>query len=388
MAATGSVCGSSCTASSAMRAPAAPPLVWLAQQFRAAPSAEGVAALSRALDATRAQLRALGALPPAQGGERGGSRAAGVGDWRAGFGLEASDGVRPTPAGVVGGRSSLACVGFDTHWSGRAMHGIFFEHGLGADPAHCRVLGEGACDEAALLQVALGQWDAQLQPVPFHRQRHADVVLLNHEVRPRMLGEPEVLGSDLAERLRQRGFRGTVCIVTSLNREAIARVRELPGVDMAWPKGALHADMAAGVLRAVEAKRQLVRSELACFLRDALQATNSAAALQGQSGGSDEAHRTLADLRNAAARSGVPAVVEACDGVSSTMLRSVCASQRVQQVAALAAVSAAARTTVEGIIGTVTDLPADLALVQLAQLVMGSAAAGEHGVQEGSAAPP
>ena len=225
------------------------------------------------------------------------------------------------------------------------------------------------------MEVALGQLDAQLRPVPLHEQRHADVVLLNHEVRLRALGssrEPELLGSDIAERLLQRGSRGTVCISTSLNQEAIARLRELPGVDKAWPKSALHADVAADVLRAVDDKRRLVHSELCRFLRSALGVTNSVAALLGQSGGAEEALRALADLRSAAAHFGTEVVTAACDTAGPTLrLGGLRASHRARQVTALAAISAAARAAVGSAIGTVDELPANLALVQLAQLVVG-----------------
>eukprot|EP00966_Prymnesium_polylepis_P162985 3766465-Prymnesium_polylepis.1 len=117
------------------------------------------------------------------------------------------------------------------------MHDMFFEHCLGADMSRSLSLGQDARDEDAFVDVALGHVDADLQPVPVDEQRHADVVLLNQYIRipgPRLGGwDPGLLGSDVAEQLDARAFRGVVCIVTSLNPAAIAHVRTLPGVDLA-----------------------------------------------------------------------------------------------------------------------------------------------------------
>ena len=195
----------------------APSLVWLARRFQAAPTAEGVAALSQALVATRAQLRAVGALPPDREGR-----------------LPAME---PAVRGLVSEQSSLVCVGLDSQWSSRVMHTMFFEQCLGADMSRSRSMGEDARDEDALVDVALGHLDADLQPVPGEQQRHVNAVLRNQYIRfpgPWQGGwDRRLLGSDLAEQLDARAFHGVVCIVTSLNPAALAHVRTLPGVDLA-----------------------------------------------------------------------------------------------------------------------------------------------------------
>jgi len=338
----------------------APALVWLAQQFQAAPSVQGIASLSHALVATRAQLQAVGVLPP----DLGSGNASTTNTEEMGIGATCHSTVE---------HSGLACLGLDSHWSGRAMQTMFFEQCLGADMSRSLSMGEGARDEDMFMEVALGRLDGDLQPVPMGEQHHVDVVVVNQYIRnpgPQLGGwDHGRVGSDLAEQLDARGFRGVFCVITALNPEALADVRTLPGVDIALPKSMPHADMAARVLEAVEAKHLRVQTVLSGFLRGALEATNAIADLQ-QSGGTDasEALRELAGLRNAADRLDIPAVTAACDAMRSTLEHSG-QCDRSQQIAALAAVSAAARAAVEVAIGTVNinELPADLALIQLAR---------------------
>ena len=341
----------------------APALVWLAQQFQAAPSVQGIASLSHTLIATRAQLQAVGVLPPPDHGSGNSSTT-----------YTDEMGIGATCQSTVE-HSGLVCLGLDSHWSGRAMQTMFFEQCLGADMSRSLSMGEGARDEDMFMEVALGRLDGDLQPVPVGEQHHVDVVVVNQYIctpGPQLEGwDHGRLGSDLAEQLDARAFRGVVCVITALNPEALADVRTVPGVDIALPKSTPHADIAARVLEAVEAKHLRVQTVLSGFLRGALEATNAIADLQ-QSGGTDasEALRELAGLRNAADRSDIPAVTAACDAMRSTLEHSgQCDSSRSQQIAALAAVSAAARAAVEVAIGTVNinELPADLALIQLAR---------------------
>ena len=187
------------------------------------------------------------------------------------------------------------------------MQTMFFEQCLGADMSRSLSMGEGARDEDMFMEVALGRLDGDLQPVPVGEQHHVDVVVVNQYIRtpgPQLEGWVHGrLGSDLAEQLDARGFRGAFCVITALNPEALAEVRTLPGVDIALPKSTPHADMAARVLEAVEAKHLRVQTVLSGFLRGALEATTAIADLQ-QSGGTDasEALRELAGLHRAVRR--------------------------------------------------------------------------------------
>ena len=360
----------------------APALVWLAQQFRVAPSMHGITALSHALAATRVQLQAISVLPPAQEDED--ADAAGFTDlreWWPSADLDVHTSMVENAELGARERSSLTCVGLDSHWSGRSMQAMFFEHGLGADPSRCCVVDDGVRDTEAVIQVVLGRLDAQFQPVPLHKQRHADVVLLNQVQAIRLFmpdggGPPdiEVLGNGIAAQLQQQGYRGTVCILTSLAREGIAHLRTLPGIDVVQSKGALHANMAAQVLEVVEIKQRQARNELGIFMHRVRGVTNAVAELQQQGGGTDtsEVLCTLNDLMSTAAHVDIPAVSAACDAMLSTLQSSGDRdSSHGQKVIALAAVSVSAHAAVETAVGTVdsTELPADLALIQLAQLV-------------------
>ena len=342
----------------------APALVWLARQFQAAPSVQGIASLSHTLVATRAQLQAVGVLPPPDHDSGNSSTT-----------YTEEMGIGATTCHSTVEHSGLVCLGLDSHWSGRAMQTMFFEECLGADMSRSLSMGEGARDEEMFMEVALGRLDGDLQPVPVGEQHHVDVVVVNQYIRnpgPQLEGwDHGRLGSDLAEQLDARGFRGVFCLITALNPEALADVHTLPGVDIALPKSTPHADMAARVLKAVEAKHLWLQTVLNGFLRGALEATNVIADLQ-QLGGSSfpEALRKLSGLRNAADRLDISAVTAACDAMRSTLEHSgQCDSSRSQQIAALAAVSAAARAAVEVAIDTVNikELPADLALIQLAR---------------------
>jgi hypothetical protein len=263
--------------------------VWHAQRFQAAPTAEGVAVLSQTLVATRAELRRVGALPPDQ----------------------EYDPLATVPAArrAVTEQSGLVCVGLDGHWSGRAMHTMFFEQCLGADMSRSRSMGQDAHDEEAFVDVALGRLDVDLRPVPADEQRHVDAVLLNQHIRfagsQHGVWDRGLRGSDLAEELYVQAFRGVVCIVTSLNPAALAHVRTLPGVDLALSKGTPHSEIASRLQEAIEANHEAVRARLSDFLRKALRTTNAIAALLQQ--GTDgvniaEARQLVTELAEAARR--------------------------------------------------------------------------------------
>lgn len=136
-----------------------------------------------------------------------------------------------TAAGSISGKeavlSHLVCVGLDDHNLFRSMQANIFAE-LGADVAI--VLGGTREEQLALVGVALGQLNCQRQPVPPPQQRAADLVILDQNV------AVDVIGSALAVELRERGFRGVICIVSGDSDESLVSLNALPAVDLACGK--------------------------------------------------------------------------------------------------------------------------------------------------------
>ena len=142
-------------------------------------------------------------------------------------------------------------------------------------------------------------------------------------------------------------------------------------VDLALSKSTPHSEMASWLQEAMEVKGGAVWARLSDFRREALHATNAAAALAHQ--GTDiadvaEARRLVTGLTEAARRECFEAVASACNTIR-VMPRGGWRSFS-RCVTALAAISVAARAAVEHVIGAVDgEVPADLAIIHLAQLV-------------------
>jgi len=323
----------------------APALAWHARRFGQAPAAEGAARMRRALEEARAQLRAVGALP-------------------AGGGEPEADPAAPAAAGASPPRGGdLVCLGLDANWSGRATHALVFEHCLGADMARSRSLGGRAGDADAFVDAALGRLDAGLRPVEGGARRHADVVLLSQRLAaPAALGAAPT-GGDVAARLARLGFRGVVCLLTALDGAALEAARSLPGVDLVLSKGAPRGEMGARLRVAMGAKRAEARARLLAFRREARRATNAAAQLLQQGGDGPTARRPALELAPLARRADAGRAADLCESLRA-------APRGVAHCAAvLAAVSAAAAEAFEAAVGAAEgELPADLALVLLAQL--------------------
>ena len=92
----------------------------------------------------------------------------------------------------------------------------------------------------------MGALDAKLQPVRPSEQRQADVAIVDH--RMQWFDEKPVddeaaaakglrLGTDLARKLQEAGFRGVVCLYTAESGEEAAELARMPGVDAVYEKG-------------------------------------------------------------------------------------------------------------------------------------------------------
>jgi len=128
----------------------------------------------------------------------------------------------------------LRCVGIDDEDLPRMIHNILFSHYLNADPCS-RSVGKTNEERAAFVDIVMGVRNADLsytegESVP------ADVAILDQNIAE--LDEPPILGSLLCAQLRSVGFRGVTCILTGAPSAQIAQLRKLPGVDLAFDKGA------------------------------------------------------------------------------------------------------------------------------------------------------
>jgi len=149
----------------------------------------------------------------------------------------------------------LVCVGIDDCQSLQQVHKCLFEQILKADMGRCVVGGSTAEQQDAFVDVALGRLDSRHQNVPFKHQRHADIAVLDQNIR--LDDEVRVLGTELATRLKQNNFQGVCAILTgsSVHSEHFNSLRSMPGVDLVLEKGMPLPDVARELRRALAAKR-------------------------------------------------------------------------------------------------------------------------------------
>ena len=62
------------------------------------------------------------------------------------------------------------------------------------------------------------------------------------------------MGTDLCQQLHERGFRGVTCVLSGSDEEVIEQISSLPGVDMAFEKGASLKTIAACIRNKLQAK--------------------------------------------------------------------------------------------------------------------------------------
>lgn len=128
----------------------------------------------------------------------------------------------------------LRCIGIDDEDLPRLVHKILISHFLDADEESCSI-GRTREEQAAFVDVAMGVRNPDLsytQGEPIQ----ADVVLLDENIDER--ADPPVMGSLLCAELRMCGFRGITVVLSGAPSDQIAKLRALPGVDLAYDKGA------------------------------------------------------------------------------------------------------------------------------------------------------
>ena len=100
----------------------------------------------------------------------------------------------------------------------REMQLVIMEDALHADMERSISVGETRDEQDGFVDLALGRVDVRGQPVPLEKQRPADIVLLDYNVRETLLG------SEVASRLRQEGFGGVVCLLTGSSEAELSRL--------------------------------------------------------------------------------------------------------------------------------------------------------------------
>mmetsp|Transcript_26552 Transcript_26552/g.86827 ORF Transcript_26552/g.86827 Transcript_26552/m.86827 type:complete len:1308 (+) Transcript_26552:50-3973(+) len=127
---------------------------------------------------------------------------------------------------------------------------------LGADAQRSKAIGGTKEEQVGFISFALGLVDASLHDLPPpHRQ--ADVVLIDENLA--LDGDVHLSGSYVLARLREQGYVGVACLASSCDREQLARLMAVPGVDLVSPKPFHASALAAALLKAHEVK-QLVTS--------------------------------------------------------------------------------------------------------------------------------
>ena len=128
------------------------------------------------------------------------------------------------------------CAGLDYAPLPQQMFGLLIR-AIGADAMRSRAIGTSRKEQLGFVDYALGAVDSHLNPLP-PPHRHVDIVLLVQNIL--LDGEPYLLGSDLVVQLRERGFAGVACLISGHSAEAAAQLRNLPGVDLTYPKDFEH----------------------------------------------------------------------------------------------------------------------------------------------------
>jgi hypothetical protein len=148
---------------------------------------------------------------------------------------------------------SLRVIGLDDESIPRMIQAMFIKHHLKADPEISCALGKTAQEIGAFIDVVLGRLHPDLT-VNHGVQRHADIVLLDENIAP-----PTVLGSILAARLAEGGFRGVTVLLTGTSAVHLAQLRASPHVDLAYEKGFPLQRLAEEIKAALANKQILAR---------------------------------------------------------------------------------------------------------------------------------
>ena len=127
----------------------------------------------------------------------------------------------------------LICAALDDSTMSRLLHQIMFETMLNADPQRSCALGETREEQLSFVDVALGRKSASLQEIA-PALTPADIVVLDQNID--LDNDVHLLGSDVAEQLHAKSFRGLVCIMTGSSRNEIERLARLPGSTLCWKK--------------------------------------------------------------------------------------------------------------------------------------------------------
>jgi hypothetical protein len=164
--------------------------------------------------------------------------------------------------GVTGG--GPICIGVDDDRFSSAFLLMLFERLLGADMSRSAVLHEKSDVLTRVEDVALGRCTLTMDgsgkvigfnPVDLAEQRHADLMVLDQNI---SFGDGEgLVGTDIAERLRQLGFKGVICIVTGSSLEVIRDLQSIQAVDLVYAKGENLRTVSDGIHKVLEERRQL-----------------------------------------------------------------------------------------------------------------------------------
>ena len=140
----------------------------------------------------------------------------------------------------------LKCVAIDDDELQRELHRSILKHCFMAEPAESCVVGSTSAEHDAFVGICMGTLDAKLQPVRRSDQRQADVAIVDHRMQwpdekpaadDAAAARGLVLGTDLAFKLQEAGFRGVVCMVTAESGQDAAELARMPGVDAVYEKG-------------------------------------------------------------------------------------------------------------------------------------------------------
>jgi len=131
----------------------------------------------------------------------------------------------------------------------RMIQTLFMKHHLHASLEESCTLGATEEEMHSFVDVAMGHLNSDLSP-NLGEQRQANVVLLDENILP-----PQIMGSQLAGELRDRGFVGVTVILTGASASRTDQLRALPAVDLVFDKGHPLPKMAEEVFRVLEQRR-------------------------------------------------------------------------------------------------------------------------------------
>mmetsp|Transcript_103617 Transcript_103617/g.143312 ORF Transcript_103617/g.143312 Transcript_103617/m.143312 type:complete len:311 (+) Transcript_103617:251-1183(+) len=152
---------------------------------------------------------------------------------------ERKDAIDETPeAEATNPKRGFRVFGLDDERIPRMIQGMFMKHHLRADMEVSCSLGSTEEEILKFVDVALGILNPDLTATHGPRVQ-ADVVLMDENIQP-----PKILGSILADELRQRGFSGRIVLLTGASATYASELRSRPSVDLVFEKGTPLARMA------------------------------------------------------------------------------------------------------------------------------------------------